>query len=804
MTVWALTFVALGSTSVWGQTYSTMPLQTWGVNGAVNAVERVGNRLFVAGNFTRASRTRGGVVSISGFTGELRGGFNPRIPSGVSAIAADGRGGWYIGGEFGQPAGLAGARLVRVLADGDIDTSFVPAIAGEVTDIAVAPDRVFIAGGLSAVNGQTSGAIAALDPQTGANLGFRTAVRQASRVHLLSGGRLLVFGNFDTIGGLPRTGLAMVDATTGQLLLWAPDIPGFTSGIGGTLRSDFSVVDDTVYVCGAFSVVNGQARRGLAAIDLTSGDVLPWNPQAVTSVDSINGCSLTTSGDRLFLIRDVTVNNSVRVEPYAINRTTGIVFAEWQPPVAFTVGAPRLTPSLFAGNGKIYFYNSTGLSTGEPYVNLWAVDPVMGLVDSAFVPRPAGLVRAVATNGGDLMIGGNFTGVDSVARQGVLALDLDTDSLVDWNPLPAHTQGRGFAVAGGRLFVHGLGNSFELGAFDLVTLQAVPWPRIMAGSVIQIGAVAGRVIVAGRPHSPLGSGEALLILDPISGARATPPLLFWGSGFGLDVQSIGAANDRVYIAGFFSQINGHERGGFAAIDVNSGGVLPWAPQRITPIAPRLMPGPGLVAIDSRLIAPYAVDAEIGFVVGAASVPPLQHWEAHDVAGPLVALNVLEQNPAVDPWRVVLDYTTRQVRWFTRGSPPDSTGPGTDPGPLRMWEDVLVVAGGTRVGTLAAGYLQIFPSARPLAPDNVAARFVPTGSVPFAELSWSHPTLASVTGFIVEVGSAPGRIDLGSFGIAATTVVQAAHPPRGTYYLRVRAVNADGIGPPSREVRLVVP
>jgi hypothetical protein len=74
------------------------------------------------------------------------------------------------------------------------------------------------------------------------------------------------------------------------------------------------------------------------------------------------------------------------------------------------------------------------------------------------------------------------------------------------------------------------------------------------------------------------------------------------------------------------------------------------------------------------------------------------------------------------------------------------------------------------------------------------------------LTWIAPTTGgSVTSYLVEAGSAPGLTDLGSFPLASvSTTLTGSAPPKGTYYLRVRAENGAGISGPTNEAKLIEP
>ncbi|HUU33890.1 MAG TPA: NPCBM/NEW2 domain-containing protein, partial [Vicinamibacterales bacterium] len=87
------------------------------------------------------------------------------------------------------------------------------------------------------------------------------------------------------------------------------------------------------------------------------------------------------------------------------------------------------------------------------------------------------------------------------------------------------------------------------------------------------------------------------------------------------------------------------------------------------------------------------------------------------------------------------------------------------------------------------------AAPPVAPGPLTA--LAAGQM--AGLSWTAVPGARI--YRLEGGSAPGAADYGTLDLAATSV--AAPVPAGTYYLRVRALNAWGEGAPSPEAVLVV-
>jgi hypothetical protein len=126
-----------------------------------------------------------------------------------------------------------------------------------------------------------------------------------------------------------------------------------------------------------------------------------------------------------------------------------------------------------------------------------------------------------------------------------------------------------------------------------------------------------------------------------------------------------------------------------------------------------------------------------------------------------------------------------------------------------------------VGGNAVFYVRVLAYVRfsgPQAPSNeivvvlgtaVAPPLPPIGLTAVAvgrtvTLGWSSPNGQPVTSYLVQVGSRPGSSDLANFSTGTgTTTLSTAGVAVGTYYLRVRTLNAAGISTPSNEVQVDV-
>jgi hypothetical protein len=76
-------------------------------------------------------------------------------------------------------------------------------------------------------------------------------------------------GGFLDVGGAPRHYLAHV-LGNGRLADWAPAPDGFVRGLA--LRGGL------LYVCGDFASIDGVTRHGVAAVDANTGAIADWNP----------------------------------------------------------------------------------------------------------------------------------------------------------------------------------------------------------------------------------------------------------------------------------------------------------------------------------------------------------------------------------------------------------------------------------------------------------------------------------------------------------------------------------------------
>lgn len=259
-------------------TYSTV---------ATSVAVQTNGQVLIGGGFTTINGTaRNGFARLNA-DGGIDTSFNPEpgMNKSVGSIAVQADGKVLIGGEFYTPSTAFREKVVRLNANGSVDSSFNRGIGeyGGVNSIALQPDgRVLIVGYFITVNNISRNYVARLnangtldssfDPGTGANY-FVDAVA------LQPDGKAVIAGTFGMVNGAVRTSIARLNGNGGLDSSFNPGAGIYAGfGEGASVYSLAAQPDGKVLIGGIFYTINGMSHNKIARLNADGSLDSSFNP----------------------------------------------------------------------------------------------------------------------------------------------------------------------------------------------------------------------------------------------------------------------------------------------------------------------------------------------------------------------------------------------------------------------------------------------------------------------------------------------------------------------------------------------
>ncbi|MCC7123499.1 MAG: hypothetical protein IT178_01520, partial [Acidobacteria bacterium] len=533
--------------------YAEQPRQLPAVNGYIRSAVQIGNRLFVAGLFTRLSEPTGGAVVVNTTDGAPMPGAFPVFTGNVRAIVPDNLGGYLVGGDFTSAGGQPITRFARVRPDRTIDPSYHLTADGTIYIIVVAHGRIYLGGSFSTINGAPRPGVAALEATTGRLTTFGAGFASSANVTIR---RLAVSSNGIYVAGNDASGAGHLwgfDAGTGRML--------FDRGLA---VNALAATSDRVYV-GTYG-----ATRPVFAVDPRTGGDVPWEtslrfvPIYGTYGDYTSVSQLLLDGSRLYLAGYFRTTDG-RENLTAIEASSGQAVS-WHPSGAppHSTGLTRVGPAIvttFSSGAVLYDWRHVAAY----HVDTAALDP--------WDPRPYGSIQAVAAATDGVVIGGDFNGIGGVERGPIASIDLDTGAIEPWTAASLPGGGPSYDL---KLITDGTHIIASYGARTLAKIDAVSGAllgllELDMGSSLLARVAGDRVAVV----QSRGDGVPLVTTVSIDDwSRHDLPTAFSATTF---VQAMDVAGNQLYLAGTFSSVNGTRRDGLAAVNLDTGALSSWNP-----------------------------------------------------------------------------------------------------------------------------------------------------------------------------------------------------------------------------------
>ncbi|QHT65680.1 T9SS type A sorting domain-containing protein [Rhodocytophaga rosea] len=581
----------------------------WVTDSPVSSIARSGNTIYIAGFFRHVGPNTGSGVILNRSDGKLASAPLLKINGIVRASISDGKGGWFIGGDFTQVGGVIRNRLAHILANGNLDPTWNPDANAAIHILAMNGNVIYAGGDFTTIGGQTRNSLAALDITTGQATDWNPSPNYRVSTLAIVGNVVYAGGSFTSIGGQSRNFLAALDVTTGQATDWNPNsnnavntlaiadnvvyVGGYFNRIGDQFRNLVAALDITtgqatswnpnvndgsyihtlavsrnvVYIGGGFTGIGGKTRNNLAALDIITGQVTDWNPNSSNKVNTLSIVDNVIYAGGEF----TTIGGQTRNSLAALNATTGQV-TDWNPNPNL-----RVNTLSIAGNA-VYAGGDFTSICGETRIGLAALNATTGQVTD-WNPNPKnGNVHALAVSNNLVYIGGTFTSIGGQPRNNLAVFDATTGQITGWNPDPdswiyAIAVSRSLVYVGGYFNRLGGQSRNYLAALDATTGQPTDW-NPDPNNVIRQLVIAENVVYVAGDFIRIGGQmrNRLAALDATTG-QATD----WNPDPNHSVNTLSIAGNVVYVGGFFSRIGGQSRNYLAALDATTSHATNWNP-----------------------------------------------------------------------------------------------------------------------------------------------------------------------------------------------------------------------------------
>lgn len=341
-----------------------------------------------------------------------------------------------------------------------------PSANEQVTGLAYDPvtNQVFLGGSFSEVGGQPRSYVASINAATGALTSWAPDLDGWVGTIVVNGGRVYIGGAFEEVDGQTRNHVAAFDAATGALITdWHPNVDWYIY--------DMEIVGTTLYLAGDFSSVSGVTSHGVAALSTAGfGQVVDWDSQWCDQLV----WAVETDGDEVYYGGQFyTIGGATRPRIAALSAISGSA-TTWNPSANEQVTCLDLAiPLVYAGGS---FSN-----VGGAYRNhLAALDMSTGQA-TAWDPAPNDAVGAITANGSTVFVGGGFTSIGGASRNGFAAISAVSGSALPWDaqladgPNPIYVYE--IVVNGSQVYIGG----------DFSTVGGSPHPNFAAWSGVSVG-----------------------------------------------------------------------------------------------------------------------------------------------------------------------------------------------------------------------------------------------------------------------------------------------------------------------------
>lgn len=479
----------------------------------------------------------------------------------IDGIVSDGAGTLYVRGDFTVIGGksLQGIAAITTTGAGTVkDWDVMPSggNSAPAETIAVGSGGVFVGGTFQSLGAPVIRGLAVLNSATGDAAPFDSKVAGgAVRAITVSQDKqtLYLAGDFSSVRGEVRYGLAALNTADNSLKSWAPvtdrgtfDEVWFVQEYGGI-----------VYVNGYFTKplgLNLQTRDDFAAID-QSGNVIGWTPATTDPYDVLD-----------FVIHDGVLYISGRLRGAQNKSVAAYDLKNSGAPLALGQSFEGSRPhSLVVHNSGVYVADGSDLFRLEADGS------------GVKVHSYSSLIGALGVSSGGLFVASNDLG--GPQRNGMAIVNFDKSQASDW--VASIPMGYEFfdvytaKRAGDYLYVSGRGENAlgnMVGKLFVANIKTGTHQMLEVDGKIEILEALNETVYAGGDFVSV-DGNARSGLAAFTSGQLTN----WQPVVDGEVSFISHHQGVLYVGGDFATVDGSPRQGLAGFTALTGALLAWSP-----------------------------------------------------------------------------------------------------------------------------------------------------------------------------------------------------------------------------------
>jgi hypothetical protein len=422
-------------------------------------------------------------------------------------------------------------------------------------------------------------------------------------------GNVLVGGDFHNIAGTSLNYLAYVEALTGNYIYYPSTTP-WSAIVNGVVRS-IAIRSGLAYIGGDFTALGTNQRKGFAEVNISNAIATSFDAQLNGSVNDV-----IIVGNRIYLAGNFTVasghirnyvacfSTALNLLPWASNISSEVLcIRSWNDQLCIggkfvTIGTnscyhaaildsvsgnPHAWNPMFDGAVRtIIPRNTGGLFCGGDFFgaggvfrnNLCAIN-INTRQPTAWAPYIGGTVNTITSNDTALFIAGTFTVVDAASRARIASYGLASGALNSFNPgvngiVRTIAATDSLIYIGGNFTITGNQSRTNIACLDVSTSSVTNWNPGCQGTVNKI--------IIDHDHIYVGGFYSLLGGQPAGNAGRVDRVtgltdLTWNCNTNDGVYDLDLYNGKLFLAGWFLNVNGSPRQYFAVADTTDGSLF---------------------------------------------------------------------------------------------------------------------------------------------------------------------------------------------------------------------------------------